>query len=1041
MIKSAYYTINILILFVTIHAAEISKYDRSVSVKLYENDIVRKECVNSNGVNFCTIYVKGMGMYGQPGFPELPCITKNFSGTEPDFHFEIRDSFVINGIQIPPQASPDIIGNEDISQLVSQDNTIASFSGAYPASPVMKEKLYVQRGVSQWAVHIVPFRYDQNRNTLTVYSDISVNFTTGLLKKQSISPSFSENPIGKKSLIVTVDSFKLAADTLKLWHLMQGFEAEVITAPSWSRETIASQISRQYAQDDTVLAFVTLLGDLNHLPSKMGIEAGDTFYTDIYYYCMDGDSDYIPDIAAGRIPAETRQQALGIVSKIKQFGSNPPGDPAFYKTFLACSYFQDKSPEDGYADRSFAQTANNVAVHLDSMEYTSNRIFYTDQNVTPLYWNKDNYEWGSPLPAYLKTPDFVWNGSQDEIIKGINTGTFFTLHYDHGFFDGWEHPAFYKSQFSRLTNDGLLPLVLSVNCYTGEFHTESFAKQLLRMQNGGALGVIAASGVSYSGYNDGLIAGIIDAIWPRFKLNTPKVPDPDIPSHTPYYRLGNILQYAYTCIAKNWSTYYARYGCEVFHLFGDPVTQLFIQQPGEITADIPDTLLVKDSIISFLSVNNDSVTITVLSPGGLCVLGKVFKTGENQTVKIDTFPAGTCPVIIAITGRNIRPLIKSAILVNTTANKLPSVDISCSGSVFPEGEDISFNADASDSDGIVVSVRCFVDSQLLTIDKQPPYLWSLQSNELLRNLVPGSYNVWCIAEDEKGGTATDSVTVTIYQKDSLYLSLENSLQDSFGNYDAVAYGDPEYVTGFKGTSVFFDGIRDHFSVPFISKNDFSCMFWIKCDTAASKDDELIIDGTTGLHQGLNVLLHDKKNVVSIGDTNNTVNSVVAIADGFWHHCAFVRNGNNGLISIVVDGVLQDSAYAVKGTLTAPDSLCFGGKEDSLKFTGFIDEVNIFNWAVSLSDIKKRIPSTFIVRTHDKVDPRLSFFYKSGKLVIANTYPADIKTIIFDVNGRLVQTTSVSPGRSVLNCYSFARGVYFLSYRLGKSRTVFSFFKF
>ncbi|ETR69461.1 MAG: hypothetical protein OMM_09577 [Candidatus Magnetoglobus multicellularis str. Araruama] len=82
-----------------------------------------------------------------------------------------------------------------------------------------------------------------------------------------------------------------------------------------------------------------------------------------------------------------------------------------------------------------------------------------------------------------------------------------------------------------MTNGNLLPVVMSINCQTGWFdgetdefdhrEFESFAEQFLRKENGGTVGIFAATRNSYSGFNDALAKGFIDSVFPGFLQDVP----------------------------------------------------------------------------------------------------------------------------------------------------------------------------------------------------------------------------------------------------------------------------------------------------------------------------------------------------------------------------------------------------------------------------------------------------------------------------------------------------------------------------------------
>ncbi len=75
--------------------------------------------------------------------------------------------------------------------------------------------------------------------------------------------------------------------------------------------------------------------------------------------------------------------------------------------------------------------------------YNIIRVYNTDNNVTPLYWNNTLYSNGEAIPTeLLRSSGFAWNGDAYDIASQINQGRFYVLHRDHGSYNGWADPSF-----------------------------------------------------------------------------------------------------------------------------------------------------------------------------------------------------------------------------------------------------------------------------------------------------------------------------------------------------------------------------------------------------------------------------------------------------------------------------------------------------------------------------------------------------------------------------------------------------------------------
>lgn len=129
--------------------------------------------------------------------------------------------------------------------------------------------------------------------------------------------------------------------------------------------------------------YLLIVGDNADVPGQSS-SLKNTHVTDFYYSCMDGDNDLTPDLQFGRLPVATASEANIVVDKIINYEKNPVSDASFYKTGVNCAYFQDDN-YDGYADRRFAQTSEEVRNALLTEGINVKRIYTTKSGVTPLY--------------------------------------------------------------------------------------------------------------------------------------------------------------------------------------------------------------------------------------------------------------------------------------------------------------------------------------------------------------------------------------------------------------------------------------------------------------------------------------------------------------------------------------------------------------------------------------------------------------------------------------------------------------------------------
>jgi len=111
-------------------------------------------------------------------------------------------------------------------------------------------------------------------------------------------------------------------------------------------------------------------------------------------------------------------------------------------------------------------------------------------------------------------------------------------------------------------------------------------------------------------------------------------------------------------------------------------------------------------------------------------------------------------------------------------------------------------------------------------------------------------------------------------------------------------------------------------------------------------------------------------------SNNFCLSDSAVTDGLWHHGAATYDGEN--LKLYVDGKLQKQVVAWRGAIPAnTNDLTIGlnrsnptPQEKDQSFEGAIDDLMIFNHALSEAEIKVVIASVKPKFTKDQVARRL-----------------------------------------------------------------------
>jgi hypothetical protein len=350
---------------------------------------------------------------------------------------------------------------------------------------------------------------------------------------------------------------------------------------------------------------------------------------------------------------DTLAQANAVITKIVNYEQNPPTDPSFYDNVTVAAYFQDDNL-DTYDDRPFVATSEEIRDFMLTQGYNVERIYEAPDSSNPLYYNDGSYGNGEPLPDdLLRSNGFAWDGNATHISNAINSGTFLLNHRDHGSVTSWGHPYYHTSHINGLSNGEELPVVFSLNCRTGWFDDEtdesswnatSFAETFLRKDNGGAVGIVAATRTSFSGHNDLIDKGMIDAIWPDF------IPgySPSGAFSNPQRHMGQVLNYGKMYYASIFGdSVFRQFQFEMFHYFGDPTMQIWTEMPAQMNVSHAESC--PAGATSFeVDADVEGALVTVVK--GNEILGKAMVSGGKAIIGLSPAPTDGQLLVTAVEG-------------------------------------------------------------------------------------------------------------------------------------------------------------------------------------------------------------------------------------------------------------------------------------------------------------------------------------------------------------------------------------------------------
>jgi len=161
-----------------------------------------------------------------------------------------------------------------------------------------------------------------------------------------------------------------------------------------------------------------------------------------------------------------------------------------------------------------------------------------------------------------------------------------------------------------------------------------------------------------------------------------------------------------------------------------------------------------------------------------------------------------------------------------------------------------------------------------------------------------------------------------------------------------------WTTGMFGNGLSFDGVSNLVNVTSSSSLQFSSSFsleaWITTSSTASWEEVISKQWAVGDYQL--EIASGKTRVSSYDLSPQYCDSLTSVNDGKFHHIVGVYSGS--LYLLYVDGKL-DNSCSVSGTRqTNTQILNIGGRSDGTYFNGTIDEVQIWNKALTASEINE-----------------------------------------------------------------------------------------
>ncbi|MBC8313987.1 MAG: T9SS type A sorting domain-containing protein [Bacteroidetes bacterium] len=642
-----------------------------------------------NGEAMKSVTLPGSFLFNEEGAPDLPGYARYIAipqGAKAKLKIITMQSEIIPNVNVAP--APRIPkDNEDGPLSYSKNRRIYNKDSHYPKNPVQLSTPQKIRGVDVVMLGITPFQYNPVTKELVVYRDLKIEiqfqggngqFGEERLRSRFWDPILQDAILNHSSLPVIDYNARLQepteltgyeyliicpnstnylnwADSIRRFRIAEGITSVVKTLSDVGGNTtsaIESYINTAYNTWTPAPAAVLLMGDygtnanINVIaPIYNNYCASDNIYADVTNNSM-------PDICFARMTANNVTQLETMCTKFLDYERNPPTSASFYNNpvtalgWQTSRWFQICSETvGGYWKYELGKTPTRInEIYSGTPSTTWSTATNTSTVLNYFGPNGQNY-----IPATPNEMPCCWTGGNaTQINNAINSGAFCLMHRDHGSNTGWGEPSYNNSNISGLTNtDNQLPYIFSINCLTGNYNwgNECFAEKFHRYKyngaNSGALGLIAASEVSYSFVNDTYVWGMMDNFWPDFMPTYGTTPESR--GFRPCF--GNAAG-KYFLQQSNWpyNTGNKQVTYHLFHHHGDAFSVVYSEVPESLTVthntSIPEgatSFTVTANTGSFISLSHEDELLGVAdgtgSPVAITIPGTLI-VGDDMIVTV-----------------------------------------------------------------------------------------------------------------------------------------------------------------------------------------------------------------------------------------------------------------------------------------------------------------------------------------------------------------------------------------------------------------------
>ena len=493
----------------------------------------------------------------------------------------------------------------------------------------------------------------------------------------AIFPQYRKQPSSPDSLagtflVVTRPDLLAPLQPFIKWKRQQGYRVETLVFQTHLCDSIRFRLKERYLNASSAFPaqkYVLLVGDVNRIQAFTGKytpSALNSSVTDMYYGEYTG--DYVPEAYVGRLSVTDSSELAHVVGKIVRYEQGEWASSAHRLVLIAGRENRTPAPETTNGQVNYlSQLAARHRPHLDTICFRN------------------------PESATLT----------DSILSTLQMSNALVNYTSHCTRSGWSSPTISYRSIDTLGNP--VPTLFVNNCcLSNAFDGTCYGEQLLRRNEGGAIGAIGASNETLwaEDYYWAVGAKYPAALTPSYDSTLPGAFDSLLTPLYNNYTLGAMLYAGCKAVSQSGSPFDAFYW-ETYCLLGDPSMTPFVGQPEslQLTPQSPiqagitalqvscpphtricatqDTLLLatassqNDSSVTLYlhrGLDGDSITLTASRPGDIAqIMTLPIPTREEGFLAATDYHVEDTLLHIVIKNMGRTPVVQHTVALTQTS--------------------------------------------------------------------------------------------------------------------------------------------------------------------------------------------------------------------------------------------------------------------------------------------------------------------------------------------------------------------------------------